>query len=107
MKAGNGYQIIELDSNTIVVIKDADDASQSPAIIIGPKVFKYALVDEFIIGENIYAEHSTFGKNDKDSYGYFIINTKNNDVSEGLSDITFKHELTERGINFSGNWTYL
>lgn len=85
-----GYRAVEVDDGSVMLVRGQFAA-------IPPHVAKYRLLDHYIIGlrKEPFDPETMTGK-----LGYFIINTNNNEIMQGLTQDDLINSLSELGLEF-------
>jgi hypothetical protein len=85
----NGYKYLRLDTS------NHDILDKKFRVVVDPNVEYYQIIGIYIVGKRNNANiDNIFSK----QYGYFILNTRNHDYVEGMTDTEFRKALQKRGI---------
>jgi hypothetical protein len=88
---GAGYKYVQLDG-TNWVITDRDNYD-----VVHPNVIRCKVIDSYIVGERVDAKiDQRFSK----KFGYFIFDTRIQQLVEGLSKSAFEATLRALHLNF-------
>lgn len=85
----HGYQYVSLDSVNSAI------SDSNNIMVIYPNIKEYKILGEYIVGERV---KSDIDKRFSTNLGFFIFDTRDGTLLQGLSDTQFETELRVRSI---------
>lgn len=87
---GNGYKYVQLDGRAYAI------SNKDNRMVVDPNVIRYKVIGTYVVGERTNAN---IDERLSKKFGYFILNTQDGQLIEGLSKRKFESVLRGRNLN--------
>lgn len=90
VQLGAGYKYVHLDGRNSTI------ADNNNHMIVDPNVKRYRIIGPLVVGVRVDADiDSSLSQN----YGYFVLDTRNGQLVEGLNSADFERVLRRNGVH--------